>query len=474
MTMTLKLTPTLAFIAAILLLLVSPVPIASTTNPANLQVTKANSVGGSTTVGTSWIWTITLKNIVGPSEPSTFNNGEVIFRDELPNANISYGAPALGNFSGTFTNPGNIACAIVTNVLTCTASGGSVSFVSNASVDVTFTATATAAGTFSNPRVGGECKIDPGGVASENPPTDNDCNDGTADTVTVTGGGGPDGSFDNSGSPSTYSGGEPYYVNGFYGHVFVDDGGGVANGGNHFQGNVAIYSVGNMICMVVPPGYEATTDICVTNAGGGRQDFGIRKIEDSGTGTNGAGSTSGAAVTGFLIGPGGGEFGCSNAIISVPAGAVLGDTFFLCDADEEATSGQSAFGYSLIGPRIEVLTDTGQSTFSPPLTICLPFGDADVLQAGGDVLNFVVGFFDGLLLQWQPLPVVESTVEGLACGATDHFTAFGLLARVPTQLPATGASGAPAVWWLAFAALLAAGAGLFVWKRRTTTRADAP
>ncbi len=191
--MSLKLTPTLALIAAILLLLVAPIPAANAGGNPNFQATKVNNVGGSTSVGTSWTWTITLKNAIAVAG-NAFSTGKTIFTDDLPNANITYGAPVLGNFSGTFVNPQNIACAIVTNVLTCTANGGSVNFRANASVDVTFTATATAAGTFSNPSAGGTCKIDPALLHNETNEGDNDCNLGTADTVTVSGGGGPDAS----------------------------------------------------------------------------------------------------------------------------------------------------------------------------------------------------------------------------------------------------------------------------------------
>ncbi len=105
----------------------------------------------------------------------------------------------------------------------------------------------------------------------------------------------------------------------------------------------------------------------------------------------------------------------------------------------------------------------------PSATVCLPYSDADVLQAGGEVLNFVIGFFDGAL--WQPLPPVESTVAGLACGETDHFTEFGLLARVPTQLPATGAgaTGDESIaggWLLLVAALITLAGGVWIARKR--------
>ncbi len=337
--MSLKLAPTLALIASILLLLVAPVPAANAGVggcTGNLQVTKANNVGGSTTVGTSWTWTITLKEVGNICV--FFSNTSVIFRDDLPNANISYGDPVVAN-NVNITNPGNIDCAITGNTLTCTANGGFVGFDPISSVDVTFTATAKAAGTFSNPTAGGTCKINPDGDANlEATMGDNDCNTDTVTVLPVPGG-------DCKGSV-TVTDGEPYYLDGCYGQVFVqDETTTVANGGNHLRGNVTVAGDGADVCALAPPGYLATSLTCQPKPnGGGRVDLGI--LEAAPSGTNGS-SATGAAITGFLIGPGGGEFGCSNAIVLVPQGVVSSDTFFLCDAVEEATSGQSAFGYSL-------------------------------------------------------------------------------------------------------------------------------
>ncbi len=139
------------------------------------------------------------------------------------------------------------------------------------------------------------------------------------------------------------SSGGAYDLNSTTGHICVDS---ACSGGNHFQGEVQIYTKDGQICIIAPAGYEVVGATC--QDAGGRKDF---VIQHSG-GTNGAANGAAVvadepaavaeAVSGFLIGPGGGEFGCSNAIISVPQGVVLGDTFFLCDADEEATSGQSA------------------------------------------------------------------------------------------------------------------------------------
>ena len=95
----------------------------------------------------------------------------------------------------------------------------------------------------------------------------------------------PSASFDNSGSSSFVSGGAPYYLNCFHGHAFVDGGENVASGGNHFQGSVSFYSVGAMICINPPPGYEVTgvsvnqTEFisgvsCYTQSDGARVDFG--------------------------------------------------------------------------------------------------------------------------------------------------------------------------------------------------------
>ncbi len=84
------------------------------------------------------------------------------------------------------TGSANISCSIVSNDLTCVASGGSVTFDSNigaSSFDVVFSATAQAVGTYQNPRTGGGiAQIDPNNLIAESNETNNSP---AANTVTV-------------------------------------------------------------------------------------------------------------------------------------------------------------------------------------------------------------------------------------------------------------------------------------------------
>jgi uncharacterized repeat protein (TIGR01451 family) len=147
-----------------------------TSNP-NLTATKTNNVGGATTLGNSWTWTINIAN--NDTGAATFSSGQTIFSDNLPNANLSYGTVSVLNATNI---SGSVSCSIATNNLTCTASGGSVIIgASTGSFDIQFSATPSAVGTFANPRGGGSCGVDPGGVVTESNESDNSC----SDTVTV-------------------------------------------------------------------------------------------------------------------------------------------------------------------------------------------------------------------------------------------------------------------------------------------------
>ena len=144
----------------------------------------------SAVVGQSWNWTLTAANT---GSPATFTAGQTIISDNLPNSNITYGTPTVQNVSN-ITGSANISCAIVSNDLTCTASGGSVTFASNvgaSNFDVVFSATAQAAGSYQNPRTGGGiAQIDPNNVIAEsnetnNSPANNTVTVGKANTTTT-------------------------------------------------------------------------------------------------------------------------------------------------------------------------------------------------------------------------------------------------------------------------------------------------
>src|SRR5688572_608017 len=65
----------------------------------DLTVSKSNSVGGSTTPGSSWSWTLHVTNV--GTGPAAFGAGATILVDSLPNTGITYtGGVTIGNLSG--------------------------------------------------------------------------------------------------------------------------------------------------------------------------------------------------------------------------------------------------------------------------------------------------------------------------------------------------------------------------------------
>ncbi|HZI61741.1 MAG TPA: Ig-like domain-containing protein, partial [Pyrinomonadaceae bacterium] len=157
---------------------------------ADLTLSKANNVSGSAVVGQSWNWTLTATNT---GSPATFTAGQTIISDNLPNSNITYGTPTVQNATN-ITSSANISCAIVGNDLTCSASGGSVTFDSHIGASnfvVVFSATPQGAGSYQNPRTGGGiAQIDPNNVIAEsnetnNSPAANTVTVGKADTTTT-------------------------------------------------------------------------------------------------------------------------------------------------------------------------------------------------------------------------------------------------------------------------------------------------
>ncbi|HYN14463.1 MAG TPA: immunoglobulin domain-containing protein [Terriglobales bacterium] len=152
----------------------------------DLTATKTNSLGASgvTTplASPSWTWTITEANSnAADSAPAKFTNGETILSDSLPSSNISYGSATPGSFSG-ITNSGNISCGIASNVLTCGANGSDVTIGIGGSFQVSFTATATAGGSYVNP-TGGTCAADPNGDIIEFNKGNNACGPNTVVVV---------------------------------------------------------------------------------------------------------------------------------------------------------------------------------------------------------------------------------------------------------------------------------------------------
>ena len=123
----------------------------------DLTLTKTDNVGGATTLGTPFTWTLHVANIGNAA--ASFANAQTVVLDNLPNANINYGTVSFANFTNV---TGALNGSITANDLTVSANGA-VTIAVGGSFDITFTATATAIGTFANPRTGGTAKVDPNG-----------------------------------------------------------------------------------------------------------------------------------------------------------------------------------------------------------------------------------------------------------------------------------------------------------------------
>jgi hypothetical protein len=189
----------------------------------DLTITKTNNVGGITTVGNAWTWTLHVAN--AGSLPATFSAGAAVVLDNLPNANVIYGSPSIVNVNG-------VSGALLSGIdgssnLTVIASG-TVTLNGGGSFDVQFTATPTFTGTFGNPRLGGVCAVDPTNSVMESSKGNNTAADSvTVPCPTITGTMGGGGTVC-AGSPGivtvSLSGGAPPYT------VTLNNGGGTQSG----------------------------------------------------------------------------------------------------------------------------------------------------------------------------------------------------------------------------------------------------
>src|SRR5262249_23490579 len=133
-------------------------PIVLTVSP-DLTIAKTNSVSGTGTLGVPWTWTVTVSNA---NATATFGAGTTVLTDTLPTTNISYGAITTST-TGTVT--GTVTSSITAGVLSCTADAGGVSLAAGSTLVVSFPATATASGTYTN--AGATDKVDPNNVVPE-------------------------------------------------------------------------------------------------------------------------------------------------------------------------------------------------------------------------------------------------------------------------------------------------------------------
>ncbi|HWX21123.1 MAG TPA: immunoglobulin domain-containing protein [Candidatus Binatia bacterium] len=189
----------------------------------DLTITKTNNVGGTTSVGNNWTWTIHVAN--AGSSPATFTNASTILLDNMPGSSIGYGAPTIANASGI---TGSLIPSVDGSANLMVTASGTVTLNPGASFDTLLTAIPSAPNTFSNPRSGGVCAVDPNNSVLES----NKGNNSAADSVIVTcpaitgtvGGGGTICSGGSATVTVSLSGGAPPYT------VTLNNGGGTMTG----------------------------------------------------------------------------------------------------------------------------------------------------------------------------------------------------------------------------------------------------
>lgn len=93
------------------------IPLAS----PDLTATKTDNVGGTVQLGNSFNWTLTVDDST-TAGTATFASGQTILTDDLPTSGATY---VLGTVKKSGVT-GTISCAIASNTLSCTASGGAV------------------------------------------------------------------------------------------------------------------------------------------------------------------------------------------------------------------------------------------------------------------------------------------------------------------------------------------------------------
>jgi uncharacterized repeat protein (TIGR01451 family) len=151
-------------------------------NP-DLTVTKTNNTANRGGNGIPFTWSLLVGNGT-TSGPAIFTSGQTILTDNLP-AGPNYSTVTVTNGGTPPGGTGAISCAIASDILTCTASGGTVILPTAGSFTVSFTVTPTSGTTLVNPPAGGGniCQVDPGSVIAETSEANNNC---AANTVTIT------------------------------------------------------------------------------------------------------------------------------------------------------------------------------------------------------------------------------------------------------------------------------------------------
>lgn len=132
-----------------------------------LTVTKSNNLVDDLELGSGFVWSLEVAN-EGDSS-AEFLEGAVVLSDDLEAA----------WYGGLDLHDANLDCSLggFEYVLACTAGVGGLTLDADASLQVSFDAILTEAGSLDNPRSGGSCEVDPGDTVDESDETNNTCSD---------------------------------------------------------------------------------------------------------------------------------------------------------------------------------------------------------------------------------------------------------------------------------------------------------
>ncbi|MBC8506384.1 MAG: sortase [Anaerolineales bacterium] len=147
-----------------------------TVSAPDLSASKTNNVGGEVDFNGSWTWTTSITNM-GTGE-AVFEEDELIFSDDLPNTNISYGAVSTKNIVDISGTAHTLDCSVSSSTISCYPRGGTLIFgATTGRFDVAITGTPSVPATFDNPRSGGACGVDPNSKVGESDESNNSCSD---------------------------------------------------------------------------------------------------------------------------------------------------------------------------------------------------------------------------------------------------------------------------------------------------------
>src|SRR5207249_3744213 len=128
----------------------------------DMIATKTNNVSGTAYVGQTWTWSIRVDNIGDDAAQYTDPGLDFLLQDSPLPTNVVYGSPVLSDFVGvTDLQTGGSAtfgCALAINQLYCKTNGQRIRIAVGGGFTVSFTATASAPGTYKNPSSGDVCR----------------------------------------------------------------------------------------------------------------------------------------------------------------------------------------------------------------------------------------------------------------------------------------------------------------------------